>query len=63
MKVIYYNRSRLAPEEETGATYVGLEELLKTADVITLHCPLTKDTRHLLNKDSTCIPWPYFVDL
>ncbi|KAF9034007.1 hypothetical protein BDZ89DRAFT_1012189 [Hymenopellis radicata] len=58
MKVIYHNRSRLTPEEETGAQYVGFEELLKTADVITLHCPLTEDTRHLLNKDTLALTKP-----
>lgn len=29
--------------------YVSLEELLKTADLISLHCPLTKETHHLIN--------------
>ena len=28
---------------------VGLEELLRTADVISLHCPLTAETRHLID--------------
>ena len=50
--MIYYNRSRLTPEEETGAEFVSFEEVLKRSDVLSLHCPLTKDTRHLLNKDS-----------
>jgi (S)-sulfolactate dehydrogenase len=34
---------------ETGARIVGLEELLATADAITLHVPLAPATRHLIN--------------
>ncbi|MBQ8167732.1 MAG: 2-hydroxyacid dehydrogenase [Lachnospiraceae bacterium] len=32
--------------------YVDLDTLLKESDVITLHCPLTKDTDHMINKKS-----------
>jgi (S)-sulfolactate dehydrogenase len=34
---------------ETGARCVSLEEALEQADVVTLHVPLTDDTRNLLN--------------
>ena len=34
------------------ARYVGLEELLRAADLVSLHCPLTADTRHLLNAET-----------
>ncbi len=37
---------------ELGFRYLPLEELLKTSDVITLHCPYTKETRHLINKEN-----------
>lgn len=33
-------------------TYVELPELLQTADLISLHCPLTDDTYHMINKDT-----------
>ena len=33
-----------------GAKYVSFEELAATADIITLHCPLTADTYHLINE-------------
>lgn len=33
-------------------TYVELSELLKTSDLISLHCPLTDDTYHLINKNT-----------
>lgn len=32
--------------------YVGLEELLRTADLISLHCPLTPETHHMINADT-----------
>jgi len=32
-----------------GVTYVVLEELLSRADVVTLHCPLTPETRHVID--------------
>lgn len=32
--------------------YVGLDELLKQSDVISLHCPLTKENRHLINENA-----------
>jgi len=50
MRILYHNRSRLAAEveEELGMTYVGLEELLTESDFITLHCPLTPETKRLI---------------
>jgi D-lactate dehydrogenase len=35
--------------EALGVRYVPLEELLAASDVVTLHCPLTPDTRHLID--------------
>lgn len=37
---------------ELGVEYVDLPTLFASADVITLHCPLTSDNYHLLNRDS-----------
>jgi D-lactate dehydrogenase len=34
---------------EMGVTYLDLPDLLKCADIISLHCPLTPDTYHLIN--------------
>ncbi|MGV0025973.1 2-hydroxyacid dehydrogenase [Phormidesmis priestleyi] len=38
--------------EAVGARYVELAKLLTDADVITLHCPLTPDTHHLINQNA-----------
>lgn len=40
------------PIEGLEAEYVSLEEIYKSADIISLHCPLTAETRHLINKDT-----------
>jgi glyoxylate reductase len=46
MQVIYHNRSRNIPgEEETGARWVPLPELLKASDVLVIAAPLTPETR------------------
>lgn len=34
------------------AEYVELDELFRRSDIISLHCPLTAQTRHIINKDS-----------
>ena len=50
MKILYHNRSRREEaEEELGASYLELDELLETADFVTLHTPLTDETRHLID--------------
>ena len=40
------------PIEGLPVQYVSLETLFKQSDIITLHCPLTKDTKHVINKKS-----------
>ncbi len=40
-----------ALEEETGAIKKEMDELLKTADIVSLHCPLLPSTTHLINED------------
>ena len=50
-KIIYYKRSRLTVEEEktVAARYVDLDTLLSEADIISLHCPLTEETRNIIS--------------
>ncbi len=49
MRVIAYDKF---PSEIEGVTYVPLEELLRTSDVISLHCPLTEETYHLIGREA-----------
>ena len=53
MKVIYYNRTRLdvATELQYSATFVSFNNLIQQSDVISLHCPLTDDTHHLMGEN------------
>ena len=39
-------------EEETGAVKIEINELIKTADIVSLHCPLLASTTHLINKEA-----------
>ena len=47
MDIIAYD---LYPNPSLGVSYVGLEELFERADVISLHCPLTKETKYMIDK-------------
>jgi D-lactate dehydrogenase len=40
------------PDTESGLAYVTPEELFTLSDVISLHCPLTKDTYHLIGEEA-----------
>jgi glyoxylate reductase len=53
LEIVYHNRRRVAEEIETEleAELLGLEELLATSDFLSLHCPLTEDTRHLIGAE------------
>lgn len=37
--------------KKIGGEYVPLEQLLREADIISLHCPLNKDTYHLISTE------------
>lgn len=56
MNLIYNKRTRdMGCEEKLGVKYCELETLLKESDVVTLHVPLTDETRHMINKDSLAL--------
>ncbi len=40
------------PVKGLDVEYVELDQLFEQSDVISLHCPLTKDTKHIINKKS-----------
>lgn len=51
MPVLYYNRSRnQEAEQEMGATYCSLDDLVQQADIVCLMTPLTQETRGLMGE-------------
>lgn len=52
-KLYYNNRSRKSKEieEKYQVTYMDKEELLKTCDIISLHCPVTPETDKMVNAE------------
>lgn len=50
--VIAYDTHPNKALQDAGVSYCSLNEVFKKSDIISLHCPLTPDTNHLINKDS-----------
>ena len=50
MNIIYHNRKPITDIKWNKAVYMNLEELLEKSDVVSLHCPLTPETYHLLGE-------------
>ena len=49
MKVLCYDPF---PADDPSLTYVPLDELFRESDIISFHCPLTPETRHMVNAAS-----------
>lgn len=49
MNVIAYDKF---PAEGSGIEYVSLDELWEKSDIISFHCPLTSENRHMVNAES-----------
>lgn len=52
MRVLYYDPREIEAYPELNATQVNFETLLKVSDFISLHTPLTPDTRHLIDSEA-----------
>ena len=54
MEITYHNRSRVDAdlERELGAEYATLDDLLAHSDVVSLHCPSTPETHHLIDVEA-----------
>ena len=50
MNILVYTRT--PREDEKGIRYVSLKELLEHSDYVSLHCPLTESTKHIINKET-----------
>jgi phosphoglycerate dehydrogenase-like enzyme len=55
--VLYYKRSRLSEEDERerGVEYRSFKELLKESDVISVHVPMTDETRHIISDNEIAL--------
>lgn len=51
-KLLAYDIQPNAACSELGVAYVPMSELLATSDIVTLHCPLTPQTRHLIDAEA-----------
>jgi len=49
MNVIAYDKF---PAKDSDIKYVTLDEIWKNSDIISLHCPLTDESYHLINRES-----------
>ena len=56
-EILYYDAFRKdeQTEKDLGIIYCSIKELLSKADIISLHCPLTEDTRMLVNQETIAL--------
>lgn len=58
-RILYFNRAQKPEfERETGAQWRTLDELLQESDFISLHCPLTPLTKHMINSRALSLMKP-----
>ncbi len=53
MRILYSDANRKPDQEAAfGLIHVPMDQLLAESDIISLHCPLTEQTRHLINREA-----------
>lgn len=67
LSIVYHNRRQLPStvEESLNVSYVAeLDELIRTCDIITIHCPRTPETHELINAERIAMmkPTAYFIN-
>ncbi len=58
MKVLAYD---LYPNKDVDYEYVDLDTLFRESDIISLHCPLTEQTKHIINEESIAKMKPHTI--
>jgi len=60
ISMLYYDVARVPAEEEKRlqVTFANLSDVLKSADILSLHCPLTEETTGLINHDTIALMKP-----
>lgn len=63
-RVIAWSRTRKQAVADMGVDYVPLEELMRTSDIVSLHVPLTPETKHLISREllAMCKPTAILVN-
>lgn len=63
-KVIAWSRTQKPEVSAMGVAYVSLEELMRTSDIVSLHVPLTPETKYLINREllSMCKPTAVIIN-
>lgn len=54
VRILYYNLFQMPAEfeSENNMTFVGIDELLSSSDIVTIHCALTPETKNLINAET-----------
>jgi D-lactate dehydrogenase len=52
MRVLAYDKVESAAAGALGVEYVGLDRLFSESDLLSLHCPLSDETYHMINEES-----------